>query len=179
MRIMRIIVLGVLGIVIAFVGSLMFKLGAFRDVKFSINEEPAMILIAKNHEGAYHKILPVIEEVETWAKSQNINCSKSFGEYLDSPELVEEVRLRSRGGCLVSEVPKNLPAGFEVIQKDARKYIKAVFEGSPSIGPYKVYGPALRLANDNRLKLAPGNLEIYEIKSQTAMTTTYLFPIEY
>jgi effector-binding domain-containing protein len=176
------ILAAVIGAVIAFSLSLAVRLGVFKEAKIEILQEPAIKLLYKEHVGPYHKLVPVIEEVETWAKEHGINCSKSFGEYLDNPDIVEEVRLRANGGCVVDDFPENMPSWLLTSTKIPQKYIKVVFQGSPSIGPFKVYAPVRRLANEQRLKLLNWNLEIYLIHNENnapdAMTTTYLFPIE-
>ncbi len=172
------IVSGIAIALVAFILNLLIYLGAFKDVEIQISEEAPINLIYKEHLGSYHKIVPLIEEVETWAKSQGIDCTQSFGEYLDNPDKVQDDRRRSHGGCLVSEIPKNLPPEILSKQIPASRFIKAVFSGSPSIGPYKVYSNIRKFANKERLKLKDSVIEIYVIKSEKEMTTTYLFGIE-
>lgn len=176
MNMIKWVVLGVIGMIVAFSLSLAYKLGAFKSVDVGVSDEPALMFLSKDHVGPYHKIVPIIQEVETWAKSKGLDCRRSFGEYLDNPQVVEEGRLRSRGGCVI-EQKIEVPPDYVITEKPAQKYIKAVFTGSPSIGPFKVYGRVQQLAAENRLKLDSWNLEIYEIHSDTEMTTTYLFPL--
>ena len=176
---MKWIVLSVLGLVIAFAGSLAYRLGIFKNVEISISETPQLHLIYKEHMGAYHKIVPVIQEVESWAKAHQIDCSHSYGEYLDNPEQVEEVRLRSHGGCVVDTIPPDLPEGFKSETKAPAPSIRAVFTGAPSIGPFKVYAKVRELANAQRVKLSGSTIEIYEIKGDDAMLTTYFFGIQH
>jgi len=166
--------------------------GAFKDVEISVSEEAAKNLIYKTHVGAYHKIVPVIEEVETWAREQKIDCHLSFGEYIDNPDTSEEDRLKSHGGCIVTEIPPNLPAGFEGKTIPAQKFVKAVFDGSPGIGPLKVYPRVQKYADEHKIKLKGTVIESYEIhrdgalapetseseKHQVKMTTFYYFFID-
>lgn len=154
-------------------------LGAFKPVELSEQTGPALILLGVSHIGPYHKMNDQIKSVEDWAKSQNIDCRLSFGEYFDDPALVEEARLRSRGGCIVSEAPNNIPNNFEVQQYPAdRRYILAVFTGSPAIGPYKVYNKVEEYRLEKRLKSAGSPIEVYEVHNEKEMTTTYYFPVE-
>ncbi len=162
----------------SFFAYLLIHLGVFKPVLISEENGPAMKLIYKEHTGAYHKIIEVIKEVEDWAKKSNIDCSRSFGEYIDKPGELDEARLRSRGGCWVDEFPKNIPPDFKTQEYPVRNYIKAVFEGSPSIGPWKVYGKVEDFAEDSRKKIKGATLEVYVIHSAEKMTTTYFFPIE-
>jgi len=152
-------------------------LGAFKAVDISETDRPAMKLVYKDHTGSYHKIVTVIEQVEAWAKENKIDCSESFGEYIDDANAVEEARLRSRGGCIVDEIPANLPEGFQAREIPARKYVMATFEGSPGIGPIKVYPKAESYMKERQLVMDGSVMEIYVIHSEKAMTTTYLFPL--
>ncbi len=165
--------------------------GAFKNVDVSVSEEPAKNLIFKTHIGAYHKIVPVIEEVEAWARDNKIDCHLSFGEYLDNPDISEEDRLKSHGGCVVAAIPKELPPGFESKTLPAQKFVRAVFDGSPGIGPLKVYPQVQKYADEHKIKLKGNVIEIYEIhlpspaqndtaneKLPVKMTTTYYFFLE-
>ncbi len=156
--------------------------GAFRPVTISQKKAGPFRMILKNHIGAYHTMSPVIEDVEQWAKSKNIDCHFSFGHYLDNPENTEEVRLRSYGGCIFQDSAAAfenlvLPEGFDKKTLPEKNYVTALFEGSPGIGPLKVYPQILEYIEDHHLIKDESVMEIYEIHSQNAMTTTYYFPI--
>lgn len=156
-------------------------LGAFKPVDISQESKEELYLLSLPHFGAYHKIVPVIETVESWAKSNHIDCSLSFGEYFDNPDKVEESRLTSRGGCLWTQRPKlpnPLPEGFQLDILPARNYVVAKFEGSPGIGPMKVYPKVENYISETRLKNVGAPLEVYQVKSAKEMSTTYLFPVE-
>jgi len=177
MKILRQFILAVLLVVITLAAWMAYYLGAFKAVEIIQGDKPAMKMIYKEHVGSYHKIVSVIQEVEAWAKSQNIDCSQSFGEYIDDANMVEEIRLRSRGGCIVEDLPKELPEGFKSQEIPARKYVIAVFEGSPGIGPVKVYPKAGEYMKEKGLAMDGSVIEIYVIHSAKEMTTTYLFPL--
>lgn len=156
-------------------------LGAFRSVKVGIENRGSMTLIYKEHFGPYHKIVPVINEVEAHFKELNLNCKVSFGEYLDNPRQVDENRLRSIGGCLLqnSDGDKINKLPNELFKKEIpeRRYVIAIFEGSPGIGPMKVYPKVEEFMKENNLTPSGPVIETYEIHSEKAMTTTYYFPI--
>lgn len=176
---MKWIVGGVLAAIVGFVGYLMLYLGAFRSVQLSDGPVPAMTLIGKEHVGPYHKIVPVIQEVETWAKEAGLDCTRSFGLYLDDPEEVDEPRLKSFGGCVLADakVPE-LPEGLSVRVFSAPHFVKALFEGSPGIGPFKVYPRVKEYIHAKGFHPLPSVLEVYIVHSAKAMTTTYYFPVE-
>lgn len=157
-------------------------LGAFRSVKVGIENHDAMTVVYKEHFGPYHKIVPVINEVEAYFKEQKLDCKISFGEYLDNPRQTDENRLRSLGGCVVqkAEVEKIKDLPKEILKKEvpARRYVVAIFEGSPGIGPMKVYPKVEDFMSENNLTATGPVIETYEIHSEKAMTTTYYFPVQ-
>ena len=177
MKVLRQFVLAAVLVVITLSSWMAYYLGAFKSVEIAKANRPAMKMIFKEHIGSYHKVVSVIQEVESWAKLHNIDCTQSFGEYIDDANMVEEIRLRSRGGCIVSEIPKELPEGFKSQEIPARSYVTAIFEGSPGIGPVKVYPKAAEFMREQGLVMDGPVIEIYIIHSEKEMTTTYLFPL--
>jgi AraC family transcriptional regulator len=173
----RFLIFGVIGIVIAFAISLMNYLGVFKSVEFNEELRGPYQIISKEHVGPYHKIVPVIQEVESWAKENGFSCTQSFGVYLNNPDATEEARLRSYGGCLVDHQPANLPEGFKYSIIPEKKYLVGKFEGSPAIGPMKVYSKAEKMLPGRTVPFDKGVMEIYIIKSEKEMTTFYLFPL--
>lgn len=162
--------------------------GAFKSVRVAIDQRPSYFVIYKDHIGPYHKIVDAIQEVETWAKTQGLKCRLSFGEYFDDPRLIEEGRLKARGGCLVdplnkeeeaifTKVKSTLPVDYKVGNIEASRAVVALFEGAPGIGPLKVYPKAEEFIKKNKLIRKGSVIEIYEIFDQKSMQTTYLWPI--
>lgn len=152
-----------------------FSLGFFKKVSIVESDYPEIKLIFKDHVGPYHKIIDAIEPVEKWAQENKIPCDKSFGQYLDDPEIVDHDRLKSRGGCIVSEVPNTLPEGFQSLVVPAQKYVLAEFLGSPAIGPYKVYNHIAAYFNERHWERELAVLEIYERYNKDQIKTIYLF----
>lgn len=167
------------------VGSIAWKLGAFRDVTVETGNDGPFVVLAKEHLGPYHKIADVILEVETWARAKGEPCVRTFGEYFDDPERTDEDRLRSRGGCILSktsseEIEKlgsDLPAGYRIDTIPEQLYALATFDGAPSLGPLKVYPQVLEYAKLNRLEIKGAVIEVYQVESENSGTTRYLFPI--
>ncbi|MGZ3743238.1 MAG: GyrI-like domain-containing protein [Pseudobdellovibrionaceae bacterium] len=176
MKLLRSFLIAVLLVILSISVWLFYYLGAFKSVDITEIQKGPLKLIYKDHTGAYHKIVSVIEEVEGWAKAQHIDCSESFGEYIDDANVVEEARLRSHGGCIVNDIPTPLPPGFQSREIPVRKYVMATFDGSPGIGPLKVYPKVESYMREHHLTLNGPVIEIYVIHSEKAMTTTYLFP---
>lgn len=179
-------------IIALFIGLLIFSLylaqhlGAFKKVNIGLENRESIHLVGKNHFGSYHKIVPVIEEVEKWFKENTLDCTHSFGEYIDNPNSIEEGRLRSIGGCIISkkdyeninEWKDKLPEGYFIKELPAQRFVVATFEGGPSIGPFKVYPKVQDFSQDNQIPLLGPNLEVYEILAKNKMITTYLFYIK-
>lgn len=163
--------------------------GAFKSITINQDQRGPYTVLYKEHIGPYHKIVTVIESVEKWAQANGLRCRLSFGEYFDDPRIVEEGRLRSRGGCLVDPMIKeeaekiealksNLPAEFKVDVIPKTKAVVALFTGAPSIGPMKVYPVAEDFIAENRLNRKGSIVEIYEVFDSKNMQTTYIWPIQ-
>ncbi len=168
--------------IVVFIGALLMRLGAFKPVDLRTEEAGPFRVVYQKHTGAYHKIVPVIESVEKWA-AQNKGpasepCQTSFGEYLDDPSAFEEDRLKSNGGCIVkADWSGKLPEGFAYKEIPRRLFVRAAFEGAPSIGPQKVYPRVAQFMIDNGLKQDGAVIEMYErVADSQQIKTHYFFP---
>ena len=175
------------------VGTLYFRLGAYKPVHFEVREVPAFSILYKQHTGPYHKIVPVIEEVERWAKQNKLPCPRTFGEYLDDPRYVDPDRLRSHGGCVLEGVKAvaggaqvqmagalsftvRWPTGFSFRRLSGARYLTARFEGSPSIGPFVVYPKAQEhMRSQFQTSIKSPVIELYKVIDESHMQTEYLF----
>lgn len=171
--------------IMALLGYVAWHVGYFKPVEVSLLEEARTFrLVGQIHEGPYHHIVGKIQEVETWAADNNISCSKSFGLYLDNPAEVEQERLRSFGGCLLESsdkviAPELLLPKMEIHQWGGTQLVQAYFEGSPGIGPFKVYPKATQFMQGRQLTPASSVLEVYHIlEDGKAMQTHYYFVVE-
>jgi hypothetical protein len=162
-------------LVLCLIAYLAVYLGAFKPVNLDMGEFGPYQLVYKKHLGAYHKIVPVIEEVEKWVRTQGETCRLSFGEYIDDPKQVEQSRLRSQGGCIVSKPLGPLPKDFEQRELPKQFFIRGQFDGSPAIGPYKVYLKANEMMETKGLIPNGPVFELYEILPDNKMKTEYLF----
>lgn len=158
-------------------------LGAWKTPEISVKEKPPAWILGKPHIGAYHGVSKIIEAIESEMLRQGSSCPKSFGEFLDDPDLVEEIRLRSRAGCWYDTLPpglreRPLPKDWFLEESPPRKAILARFSGAPSIGPMKVYPAVLEFAERQSLKLGRPIWEVYEIRGPREIETHYWFPIE-
>jgi len=193
---MKLLIATVLIAAVVLVLAFVVRLGGFKDVKLADEELGPLRTVAKVHVGAYHKAVPVIVEVETWAHNNGENCRLSVGEFLDDVETVPEDRLRSNGGCVVeknweasgpppdsgpSPGPSTrlpaLPEGFSYREIPRRRYVTAEFEGAPSIGPLKVYPKARRRIEEQGLVPDGPVIELYEVLPGEKVRTKYLFPV--
>jgi len=156
---------------------LFFYLGMNKPVEITQESRPAMSLLFKDHLGAYHQIGAALQEVEAWAFKNKLDCSLTFGEFLDDPKAVDQDRLRSRAGCLLKE-PLTIPIEpYTYAEHPARQYVVARFNGAPGIGPFKVYPRVLEYFEEHRLRQAAPVIEVYSING-TQVTTEFLFPVD-
>jgi DNA gyrase inhibitor GyrI len=170
-------VTGVLAVVIALAIYLTFHLGLLKSVEINQVSRGPLYLLYRDHRGAYFKISEVIAQVETLAKQNKLSCLQTFGEYFDNPSEVDEDRLRSRGGC-ISETPYNqAPGDLQIATMPEGKYVVAKFDGSPAVGPWKVYPKVQEYVQNQRLKMKRESFEIYTLNNDS-IATEYLFPME-
>ncbi|MGZ3748864.1 MAG: hypothetical protein ACXWRE_15480, partial [Pseudobdellovibrionaceae bacterium] len=73
MKLLRSFLIAVLLVILSISVWLFYYLGAFKSVDITEIQKGPLKLIYKDHTGAYHKIVSVIEEVEGWAKAQHID----------------------------------------------------------------------------------------------------------
>lgn len=152
-----------------------FYLGFFKSVEVKPRHTASFKMIYQEHVGPYHEILESIEEIEKYLGEQNIPCNRSFGQFLDDPNTVAQERLRSHVGCLVYS---KIDSKFQYKELPARSYAYAKFDGSPAIGPYKVYPKVEETIQSNKLEKDGPVLEVYTRHSDDKMSTEYLFPIK-
>lgn len=176
---------GAILLIAALVFSIMSRLGSFKDVEIRHNKTTeSFLLLSRDHLGPYHKIASVISDVEKWARENGESCELTFGEYYDNPEHNDEDRLRSRGGCILSNAEKAealkkvLPEGTTISKLEITESLDALFEGSPAIGPQKVYPRAEETMKSLDLVSSGPVVEIYEVLSPTTGRTRYLFPVK-
>lgn len=173
---MKNIFIGVITAIIIILGWATIKLGMFKPVQIKITSYPELFLVYKEHVGPYHKILSTLESVESWAQEKKLDCHKSFGHFLDNPEVKEHERLKSHVGCWLPKNPEiPLPEGFQSKALPAQEYIVAEFLGSPAIGPFKVYGEVKEYFAEHKWTPSEDVIEIYERFDKDQIKTYYLF----
>jgi AraC family transcriptional regulator len=156
---------------------LFFYLGLYKTASVTRESRGPLHLLYKTHSGAFYRIGPVLHEVELWAGAHGVKCDKTFGEFLDDPESVDEDRLRSRAGCIVEGKPSQPLGDIEYEEHPAGDYVVGRFSGSPSVGPLKVYPKIKHFIIDQRLRTSLPNLEIYTVRGD-AVDTEYLFRLD-
>ena len=130
-------------ILAGFVAFIFFRTGYYEDVKISSGFQGPFIFVYKKHLGPYHKIAPIIDEVEDYFKEQQLPCPIAFGCYLHDPNTVEHDRLESHGGCAFLQASEKLlelakKGGYLIDRVQKKEYLVATFNGSPSVGSMKV-----------------------------------------
>lgn len=160
------------------------SLGAFRAVHVELQERPSFTVLAREHFGAYHKVGAKLSEIESWAKSQGLDCVRTFGLYLDDPQVFDEARLRSHVGCLIApnelRIAKGLqlPESWRIDTIPSSPSAWAKFEGAPSLGPLKVYGKVEEfLRSQNRQRASTSILEIYTVLGPEQVQTEFYFDL--
>jgi AraC family transcriptional regulator len=157
---------------------LFFYLGFYKPVEISVAIRGPFHLLYRPHTGAYHLIGPVIGEVEAWAAQNHVICEKTFGEYIDDPSSIDQDRLRSHGGCMIpSSMNVEIPSPFQYETRGEKSYVVAHFDGSPSIGPFKVYPKVQKYLAEQHLKSSQPVIETYVVHG-SHVDTEFLFPLD-
>lgn len=162
------------------VGIVIFRTGVYKEVTIIPGKQGPYVFVYQEHNGEYHKIVSVIENVENTFKEKGIVCPFTFGRYLDDPNKVEHDRLKSHGGCafpaLTDEIDKAIKeSSFEVEPIPQKEYVIARFNGSPSVGPFVVYPKMDQwFEKYGYLKVGP-SIELYKILPDQSVLTSYLF----
>ncbi len=173
-------ILTTLAVIIGFTVYMYFRLGMNKAVTLEVKEAGPFKVLFLKHTGPYFKISEKIEYVEKWAKANGVGCSKTFGQYIDDPKIIDEDRLQSLGGCIIDEIPKGVSPQEEMIVSELskRKYLVGSFDGAPSVGPYTVYPKAFDWMAKNGSALDGAIVEIYTVVNEKEVLTEYLFPIK-
>ena len=176
--VIKTLVLTIATLVVSLLTYLYFYLGINRPVEITLEDIGPLTLVYKTHVGPYHQIGADIDAVEAWAHEQNLRCIQTFGEFLDNPEGIDEDRLRSHAGCVLNAPPpKVLGADMESEVRARKRYAVGHFQGSPAIGPYKVYPKVRRYLGEHRLVSKAPIIELYTVRGPE-MEAQYLFGLE-
>ena len=171
------------GILVAVAAFIVYRTGYFQPVQISSGDQGPFILVYKKHLGPYHKIAPVIDSVEKSFKEKGLTCTLAFGRYLHDPDTVPHDRLESHGGCALTRLDEKTKAlieeeNFQMEPIEKQEYLVAQFEGSPSIGPLKVYPYVEQWMKKYGYKQRGPVIELYQTTGSDSVTTRYLFMYE-
>lgn len=152
-------------------------LGVSKPVEVRLEKRGPYELLFKDHRGPYHQIGASLKEIENWALAHNVRCPQTFGEFLDDPESVDEDRLRSHAGCVLADRLATAPPEYQSQHRPEKLYAVGRFQGSPAIGPYKVYPRVRAFLDEQRLKSSAPVIEMYTVNGDN-VTTEYLFAVD-
>ncbi|MCS6837461.1 MAG: hypothetical protein NZ480_01320, partial [Bdellovibrionaceae bacterium] len=94
------VILGLIGLF----GYLLYYTGYFKEVQIEVIGAQELYLAGIFHQGPYHHLAQKITTIENFFISRGISsCVESFGVYFDDPRVTEWERLRSFGGCIVTQ----------------------------------------------------------------------------
>ncbi len=162
---------------------LIYRTGVYKEVQISSGDQGPFVLVYKVHKGPYHKIVAVISEVEDYFFKNDLACPMAFGLYLHDPNQVEQDRLTSHGGCVFTNLSKELQevvkdSNYEIEVLEKKEYLVATFDGSPSLGPIRVYPKVDAWMAKYGYKRKGSVLELYQTMGEDKVLTRYLFEYE-
>ena len=176
------IILSFLGFILTVGAVMYYRLGVYKEPVLEGVVKKSFYFLYKTHIGPYHKVIQTLNEVEDFAKKQNISCPQTFGEYLDNPDHIDPERLKSHVGCVLEEATykglPSLPQGLSTVYKSEKEYLKITFDGSPAIGPMKVYPMAKTWVRNKAGQEFGSSIEVYNIlDGGEKIVTEYYFPL--
>jgi hypothetical protein len=175
------VVLAVLAIIVF--GILHFH-GFFIEPQITEKEIGPYTVASTRFVGSYSKVGPVMEKVDAWLRSININSTKGIGLYYDDPSKVEASKLRSDVGDILEDIDNN------DLNKISEKYdikniqkTKAVVTEFPirsmlsyMIAPTKVYPVLNKYWQEKGYEKTENGyiIEIYDVQNKTIQ---FIMPI--
>ncbi len=171
------------GLLLAVFIFIVIRTGYFKPVNINSGDQGPFVLVYQIHKGPYHKIAPVIDSVEAFFNQQGLPCPLTFGRYLHDPNTTPHDRLESHGGCAfpannekLAELAQQKDLTIEPLEK--KEYVVAQFDGSPSIGPLKVYPYVKNWMEKYGYSITGPVIEIYQTTGPDSLHTRYLFPYQ-
>lgn len=156
---------------------LYFHLGLYKEAQIEGIQKGGFWLLYQEHTGPYHQISPVLDSIEKQALGASITCLDTFGLFLDDPATVDEDRLRSELGCILTGEIQHVPEGLKVKAWNPGPLLHLTFTGSPAVSPFKVYPKAEQWFQEQRKPMPKEALEIYSQSPRGDLITHYYFPI--
>jgi AraC family transcriptional regulator len=168
------------GLLLAVFIFIIIRVGYFKPVTIASGEQGPFLLVYKVHRGPYHEIAPMIDEVEAFFKDNGLPCPLAFGRFLHDPNTVPHDRLESHVGCAFMNSSPRLQeliesGGFLQDPLPKTEYVVGHFEGSPSMGPIKVYPYVEDWMNKYGYQIQRPVIELYQTTGEDSVHTRYLF----
>ncbi len=171
------IALGIIGIIILYV---IWNIGLLKPVIIEQMETPQIQVLFKKHQGPYHDVGKVFEDVENTLAKLSIKCDQTFGRYYDDPNEVEPERTRADIGCVVQNT-NTLPTSEGLEAETIEPYLAmiGIFEGAPWLTAFKVYKTLKKESYQRNLMIDNDSpvFETYE-KTPTGFRTKVFFRIK-
>jgi AraC family transcriptional regulator len=169
------IVIGFFAAVIFVIVATYLHLKAYKEPNIYYDSISNLQLIYIEVRGDYAQTSAKLTEVEDALAKQQIICESTFGLFFDDPEQVATQDLKSWVGCAFHktiDIPTNYAMHYI---KEEGNILSADFEGSPALGPAKVYPKAKKMLG-SQLSLFPA-LEIYSYSKPKELKTKYYFAL--
>lgn len=172
------LVIGFVSAIVIVITSTYFYLKAYKEPSIYYDTLPAYHIVYKENRGVYVQTSQTIISIEETLKKQSLICESTFGLFFDDPDVVVEQDLKSWAGCIFKDKPNinSLPEDVKLLTIQTQTdVLSADFDGSPALGPIKVYPKAKKMLGSNSLFPA---LEIYSYQKDNSLKTKYYFSIE-
>jgi hypothetical protein len=156
--------------------------GGLINPKIEEKTTEKLVVVTKEHRGAYHKVKPAMDEVYTGLKELGVETTRGVGLYHDDPSQVAEADLRSDVGSVLEEedwvyiddikeffsVKEIEPMQAMVIEFPIKTFL------SYMIAPMRVYPAMNKHYQEKGYKDTVLGIEIYDVPNKMS---TYIMEI--
>lgn len=129
-----------------------WQMGLFKTPEPSLHNYAAQNFIGLPHRGEYQKAGEKISHLYRLFLEKKLACVTAAILH-DDPEKVVKNMLRSSGGCISTEIPKDLQAPYERITIPAGEYLQVTMNAHPSVALRKGYGHLIKASREKNLKV--------------------------
>ena len=169
-------VLIIIGILALIVLVFLWYAGFFNKIVVNEREEGGYVVAGEEFTGAYAKVGPTMNKVDSLIRELGVECTRGFGIYYDDPKVTPKEECRSYVGNVIEEKDfehlesiKALGLKMDSIQKTCALVIEFPVRSvlSYMVGPMKAY-PALTEYSQEKSMIPVLLFELYDVPDKKA-----------
>ena len=136
-------------------------IGLFHPVQISQVFKEPLTAVVLPFRGNYQKVGKKIQEVQAILTERGLGCIP-IAIYHDDEDKVIHKLLKSEGGCVVKEIPKNLSEDFKILYSPRKEAVEAVIEAHPAIAKTKAFAALRAYSQEKSIELKRPIIALFE-----------------